>query len=175
MEKQAFGLEGIAKINLRITRISHNSRVHFSVRRRHTVFLEKVRKLDVELLLSLSYGLRPLPSAPRPLHSRIADSRHCCKRILAFFGTSTCHLRIFGLFGTLGSITKDTLRSRLGFLLISGGFCCPWLLFGGFVPLLWHPGGPWEDPGTILGRSWDIGGHKEGPCEVQAWILSIFC
>ena len=31
------------------------------------------------------------------------------------------------------------------------------------------------DPGTILGRSWDIGGHKEGPCEVQAWILSIFC
>ena len=43
------------------------------------------------------------------------------------------------------------------------------------VPLLWRPGGPWDDPGTILGRSWDIGGHKEGPCEVQAWILSIFC
>ena len=30
------------------------------------------------------------------------------------------------------------------------------------------------DPGTILGRSWDIGGHKEGPREVQAWILLIF-
>ena len=42
------------------------------------------------------------------------------------------------------------------------------------VPLLWRPGGPWDDPWTILGRSWDIGGHKEGPCEVQAWILSIF-
>ena len=35
--------------------------------------------------------------------------------------------------------------------------------------------GPWDDPGTILGRSWDSGGHKEGPCEVQAWILSICC
>ena len=43
------------------------------------------------------------------------------------------------------------------------------------VPLLWRPAGRWDDPGTILGRSWDIGGHKEGPCEVQAWILSIFC
>ena len=43
------------------------------------------------------------------------------------------------------------------------------------VPLLWRPGVPWDDPRTILGRSWDIGGHKEGPCEVQAWILSIFC
>ena len=42
-------------------------------------------------------------------------------------------------------------------------------------PLLWRPGGPWDDPGAILGRSWDIGGRKEGPCEVQAWILSIFC
>ena len=36
-------------------------------------------------------------------------------------------------------------------------------------------GRSWGGPGTILGRSWDIGGHKEGPCEVQAWILSIFC
>ena len=42
------------------------------------------------------------------------------------------------------------------------------------VPLLWRPGGVWDDPGAILGRSWDIGGHKEGPCEVQARILSIF-
>ena len=32
-------------------------------------------------------------------------------------------------------------------------------------------GRSWDDPGAILG---DIGGHKEGPCEVQAWILSIF-
>ena len=42
------------------------------------------------------------------------------------------------------------------------------------LTLLWRPGGPWDDTGTVLGRSWDIGGHKEGPCEVQAWILSIF-
>ena len=100
------------------------------------------------------YILWATPSAagPRPLHSRIADSRHCCKRILAFFGTPACHLRIFGFFGTLGSITKDTLRSRPGFLLISGGFSCPWLLFGCLAPLLWRPGGPWDDPGTILGH-----------------------
>ena len=31
------------------------------------------------------------------------------------------------------------------------------------VPLLCRPG-----------TTWDIGGHKEGPCGVQAWILSIF-
>ena len=43
------------------------------------------------------------------------------------------------------------------------------------VPLLWRPGGVRDDPGTILGRPWDIGGHKEGPCELQAWILLIFC
>ena len=30
------------------------------------------------------------------------------------------------------------------------------------------------DPGTILGRSWDIREYKKGHCEVQAWILSIF-
>ena len=42
------------------------------------------------------------------------------------------------------------------------------------VPLLWRPGGPWDDTGTVLGRSWDIGGHTEGPCEVQARILPIF-
>ena len=44
--------------------------------------------------------------------------------------------------------------------------------------VIWHAWclyfGVLGDPGTILGRSWDIGGHKEGPCEVQAWILSIF-
>ena len=68
----------------------------------------------------------PSAAGPRPLHSRIADSRHCCKRILAFFGTPTCHLRVFCFFWDTGSLTKDTLRSRPGFLLISGGFCCPW-------------------------------------------------
>ena len=66
-----------------------------------------------------------------------------------------------------------------------------WLLDAGFLLILqpvlrfmvpmgviWHAWclyfGVLEVPGTILGRSWDIGGHKEGPCEVQVWILSIF-
>ena len=119
---------------------------------------EKTRFFHIYILWAT-----PSAAGPRPLHSRIAESRHCCKRILAFFGTSTCHLRIFGLFGTLGSITKDTLRSRLGFLLISGGFCCPWLLFGCLVPLLWRPGGPWEDPGTILGHGRAQGRTLLGP------------
>ena len=30
------------------------------------------------------------------------------------------------------------------------------------MPLLWRPGGPWDDPGTILGRSWDDPGTLEG-------------
>ena len=30
------------------------------------------------------------------------------------------------------------------------------------VPLLWRPGGPWDDPGAILGRSWDDPGTLEG-------------
>ena len=30
------------------------------------------------------------------------------------------------------------------------------------------------DPGTILGRSWDIREYKKGHCKVQAWILLIF-
>ena len=47
------------------------------------------------------------------------------------------------------------------------GLWCPWVSFGmlGASTLA-----SW---GT-LGRSWDIGGHKEGPCGVQAWILLIF-
>ena len=53
-------------------------------------------------------------------------------------------------------------------------FC--WIL----VPMgvIWHA---WclyftvlGDPGTILGRSWDIREYKKGHCEVQAWILSMF-
>ena len=30
------------------------------------------------------------------------------------------------------------------------------------VLLLWRPGGPWDDPGTSLGRSWDDPGTLEG-------------
>ena len=66
-----------------------------------------------------------------------------------------------------------------------------WLLGAGFLAFLqpvlrfmvpmgviWHA---WclyfdvlEDPGTILGRPWDIGGQWEGPCEVQALIFIDF-
>ena len=42
-------------------------------------------------------------------------------------------------FGTLGSITKESLRSRPRFLQILSGFWCPW----------YRPGGPWDDPGTL--------------------------
>ena len=30
------------------------------------------------------------------------------------------------------------------------------------------------DPGTILGRSWEMREHKKGHCWVPAWILPIF-
>ena len=53
-------------------------------------------------------------------------------------------------------------------------FCVHGCHLACLVPPLWRLGRLWDDPGTILRRPWDIGGHKEGPCEVQAWILSIF-
>ena len=56
------------------------------------------------------------------------------------------------------------LRPDLRFMVPMGVIWHAWCLYFGVL----------EVPGTILGRSWDIGGHKEGPCEVQAWILSIF-
>ena len=92
--------------------------------------------------------------------SRIADSWHCCKRILASLVHQPVvshdwwlHFGVLGdscaFFGTLGSITMDTLRSRPGFQLI----CCPWVLFGmlgasscGTLERFWG------DPGTILGH-----------------------
>ena len=66
-----------------------------------------------------------------------------------------------------------------------------WVLDAGFLPFLqpvlrfmvpmgviWHAWclyfGVLGDPGTILERSWDIGGHKEGACGVQAWIFIDF-
>ena len=70
-------------------------------------------------------------------------------------------------FGTLGNITKESLRSRRGFLQIFAEFWCPWVSFG----MLGASTLPcW---GT-LGRSWDIREYKKGHCEVQAWILSVF-
>ena len=116
----------------------------------------------------ISYGLRPLPPAP--------DICILGLQILGIVASGSWHSLVHQLVifaslafcGTLETTTRDTLRFRPGFLLISGAFCCPWLLFGCLVLLFWHPGGPWGDLGTILGRSWDIGGHKEGPCELQA-------
>ena len=62
--------------------------------------------------------------------------------------------------GTLGCIIKETLVTRPGFLQIFGGFSCHGCYSVWLVPLV----------GVR-----EIGGHKEGRCEVQAWILSIFC
>ena len=56
-------------------------------------------------------------------------------------------------FGTLGSITKDTLRSRPGFSQIFGGFWCPWVSFGmlgaSTLPSWGTLGRSWDDPGTL--------------------------
>ena len=46
------------------------------------------------------------------------------------------------------------------------------------VPLLWRPGGPWDDPGTILGRSWDdpgtLGGTRKGPVRSRLGFYRFF-
>ena len=38
-------------------------------------------------------------------------------------------------------------------------------------PLLWRPGGPWDDPGAILGRSWDDPGKILGHWRAQGRTL----
>ena len=115
----------------------------------------------MELLL-ISYGLRPLSPAPDLCILGLQIIGIVASGSLHFLAHQFVIFASLAFFGTLGSITKDTLRSRVGFLLISGRFCCPWLLFGCLVPLLWYPGGPWQDPGTILGRSWDDPGTLKG-------------
>jgi hypothetical protein len=56
-------------------------------------------------------------------------------------------------FGTLGSITKETLRSRPGFLRSFIGCWCPWVSFGmlgaSTLPSWGTLGRSWDDPGTL--------------------------
>ena len=82
--------------------------------------------------------------------------------------------------------------SLVGFCFIKL-LCCNvcWVLDAGFLPFLqpdlrlmvpmgviWHAWclyfGVLGNPGTILGRSWDIWEYKKGHLRVQAWLLSIF-
>ena len=46
------------------------------------------------------------------------------------------------------------------------------------MPLLWRPGGPWDDPGAILGRSWDdpgtVGGTRNDPVRSRLGFYRFF-
>ena len=64
----------------------------------------------------------------------------------------------------LGAGFLAFLQPDLRFMVPMGVIWHAWCLYFGVL----------GDPGTILGRSWDIGEHKKGHCEVQAWILLIF-
>ena len=90
----------------------------------------------------------------------------------------------FGRFSLFGFLFYQIplLKCVLARWLLDAGFLAvvqPVLRFMVPMGVIWHAWclyfGVLEDPGTILTRSWDVGGHKEGPCEVQALILSIFC
>ena len=85
------------------------------------------------------------------------------ERVLVFLGRKLViwhdwwlHFGVLGVpwadFGTLGSITTDTLRSRPGFLQSYGGFWCPWLSFGmlgaSTLPSWGTLGRSWDDPRT---------------------------
>ena len=95
---------------------------------------------------------------------RIVDSWHCCKRIFVFLRRKFViwhdwwlHFGLPGApwadSGTLGSITKDTLRSRPGYSQIFNGFWCPWVSFGmlgaSTLPFWGTLGRSWDDPGTL--------------------------
>ena len=117
---------------------------------------------------------------------RIADSWHCCKRILSYLGRKLViwhdwwlHFGVLGDPGLIlchwGAYQRTLWGPGLDFYRFLVDFGAHGCHLACLLPLLYRPGGPWDDPGTILGRPWDIGGHKEGPCELQAWILLIFC
>ena len=95
--------------------------------------------------------------------SRIADSWHCCKQILAslvrklvIWNDWWLHFGVLGdlgVFWDIGEHNKGFLRSSLGFVPIFGGFWCPWVSFGmlGAFTLVpwWNLGPSWDDPGTL--------------------------
>ena len=109
----------------------------------------------------------PSAAGPRPLHSRIADSRHCCKRILAFFGTPTCHIRIFGFLWDTRDYNKGHFEVQAW---ISIDFWCIllpmvviWLLGASTLASWGTLGRSWDDPGTILGHWRALGRTLRGP------------
>ena len=104
---------------------------------------------------------------------------------LGIFGTQTCHLawlvvslwragEPWANFGTLGSIknNKTTLWGPgldfYWFLVDFGTHRCH---LACLEPLLWRPGGPWDDPGAILGRCWDDPGTILGHWRAQGRTL----
>ena len=93
----------------------------------------------------------PSAADPRPFIAHccgIPDSRHCCKRILAFWypNLSSSHLWPF----------QDAGAHNKGRFVAHGCYLAC------LVPLLWRLGGPWDDLGAILGRSWGDCGTLEG-------------
>ena len=108
----------------------------------------------------------PSATGARPLHSRVQIFGIVERGSWHFWYTklSSLHLWFFW----------DTREHNKGYFEVQAWiscdycwFCCPWVLFGmlGASTLA-----SWGS----LGRSWDIGGHKEGPCDFQACILC-FC
>ena len=120
-----------------------------------------------------------------PTMAPCADSWHCCKQLLASLaawllaswgalersvdirdhntGHFEVHAQIFLVFADLRTVFWKFFK----YLGSKNAHGCP---LACWVPLLWCPGGP----GTILGRSWNIGEYKKGHFEVQAWIWSLF-
>ena len=107
----------------------------------------------------------------------IADSWHCCKRVLVFWDANLSFGMIGGCtlasWGTLGRFWHTGEHHK-------GHFDVQAWIFTDFWPIsvpmgiIWHA---WclyftvlGDPGTILGRSWDIREYRKGHCEVQAGL-----
>ena len=105
----------------------------------------------------------PSAAGPRPLHFRIADSRHYCKRILVFFGTPTCHLRIFGgFFWDTREYNKRHFEVQ-AWISIDFWWIFVWLLVAPTFASWGALGRSWDDPGTMLGHWREQRGTLRGP------------